>query len=472
MRLPVHYSAEHAGDLDDSRATVQMYALGDTIAAVATAAGEASLAVVRLSGPATAAILARVFRRPGGRPLPARQLRYGRLVDPASGEVVDEAMAVLLPGPATYTRETMGELHCHGGAVAPRRALAACLAAGARAAEPGELTLRAFLNGRLDLARAEAVLDVVQARTDAQMRLAQRGLAGRLTEPVRALRGRALDLLAQLTATIDFPDDDVPAADVEAPLAAALADLRSLRARAHQGLVLRRGARVAIVGRPNVGKSSLLNALLGSERAIVTPVPGTTRDTLEETANLDGLPVTLVDTAGLGPSDDPVERIGIARARAAARDADALLVVLDRSRPIEEQDRSVLAMAAGGRAVVALNKADLAAAIGAAELADAGLPTVAVSATRGQGLAPLQAALLAAVGAGPAAGDEVVPANARHEAALAAAEEALTAASRAHHADAVAAALAAAVEELGAITGESASDELLETIFSRFCIGK
>jgi tRNA modification GTPase len=445
-----------------------MYALGDTIAAIATAPGEAGIAVVRLSGPATAEILARVFRRPGRRRLIARQLSYGHLVDPASGEVVDEIMAVRLPGPRTYTRETMGELHCHGGAVAPSRALAACLAAGARPAEPGELTLRAFVNGRLDLARAEAVLDLVKARTDAQMRLALRGLGGQLSAEVRALRARALDLLAHLTAAIDFPDDEVPAASVEPGLDALLAELSALRSRAHEGVVLRQGARVAIVGRPNVGKSSLLNALVGSARAIVTAVPGTTRDTVEETASLDGFPLTLVDTAGLRAADDEVERLGVERARAAAADADALLVVLDRSQPLTADDRAVLALADGRPAVVALNKADLPAALEPPP----GRPALPISATAGDGLPALRAALLAALGAGRVSADGLLPANARHEAALAAAAEALTAASQAHHADASAAALAAAVDHLGSITGESASDDLLETIFSRFCIGK
>jgi tRNA modification GTPase len=448
-----------------------MYGTGDTIAAIATAPGESGVAVVRISGPVAREIAERVFRRTGGRGLSPGRLVYGRVVDPATGEPLDEAMACYLPGPRTYTREDTAELHCHGGLVAPRRVLAALLAAGARAAEPGEFTLRAFLNGRIDLAQAEAVLDVVQARTDAAMRLALGGVGGRLAARVRPIRQRALELLAQVSATIDFPDDDVPEAELRPALAALASELDTVLTDAGTGLLLRGGARVAIVGRPNVGKSSLLNALLGSERAIVTAMPGTTRDTVEEGVDLGGVPITLVDTAGMRAAGDEVERIGIERSRAAAEAAEALLVVLDRSAPLTAEDRAVLALAEGRRAVLVLNKADL--PLGLAVDGLPPLPRAAVSALHRDGLAELERALREALGGATIAADAALPTNARHHNHLQAAACAVKDLLETYPMpDVIAAGLAAIVDELDSITGESASDELLATIFSRFCIGK
>jgi tRNA modification GTPase len=449
-----------------------MYAAGDTIAAIATATGEAGIAIVRISGPAAAEIAGRVFQRPRRRAMVPGRLQPGRVVDPLTAEWLDEAMACHLPAPHTYTREPIVEIQCHGGLVAPRRVLFAVLAAGARLAEPGEMTLRAYLNGRIDLAQAEAILDAVQARSDAAHRLALQGLGGALSARVRPLRSAGLDLLAQVTATIDFPEDEVPEPDLAEPLERLIVDLTALCATADQGLLRRSGARVAIVGGPNVGKSSLLNALLGVDRAIVTPIPGTTRDTIEESTEIEGLPIVLVDTAGRRDPTDPVEQIGIARADKAQRAADLRLVVLDRSLPLEAGDRHLLALIAGERAVVVLNKADLPARVGHRDLSFGG-PAIDVSATRGDGLPALRRAIVAAVGGQPIADDELAPVNARQRAALVAARASLIEARYSYQTtDLLAARLAAAVEELGSITGESISDDLLATIFSRFCIGK
>jgi len=449
--------------------------LNDTIAAIATAAGPAGVAVIRISGAEAAVVLARCFRRPGGRAVRPRRLHYGRVVDPTTDEAIDEALACYLPPPHTYTREPVAELHCHGGAVAPRRVLSAALAAGARAAEPGEMTLRAFVNGRLDLAQAEAVLDVVQARTEAQMRLAQLGLGGALSASVGALRKRALDVLAQLTATIDFPEDEPSEADVAEPLRTLVEEIDRLLATADQGALLRAGARVAIVGPPNAGKSTLLNALLGRDRAIVAPTPGTTRDTLEDAVNLDGLPVVLVDTAGLRDSADPLERVGVDRARMAAEAADARLLVVDRSAPL---DARAIAALPRRPDLVALNKADLPRRLSGAELAlGVEVPIVEVSALTGEGLVELRRALVERVGwRAETAEGALVVANARHVGLLREARGHLEAALRAYYvdgpADAQAAAVAAAVDALGRITGENVTDELLAAVFSRFCIGK
>lgn len=450
----------------------------DTIAAIATAPGQAGLAVIRLSGPASAAVLGSMFRPTSRRPLAPRRLTHGWVIDPTSGERIDEALAVVMPGPRSFTGEDAAEVHCHGGSISPQRVLRAALAAGARLAAPGEFTLRAFLNGRLDLAQAEALLDVVQARTERAHRLALDGLAGRLSREIRALRAQLQEPRAHLEASIDFSEEDLPERDITPDLEAVLRRVRELLEQAQQGIVYRQGARVALVGRPNVGKSSLLNALLRTERAIVTEIPGTTRDTVEETANLGGIPFWLIDTAGLRNATDPVEQLGVARSRAALETADLVLLVLDSSAPLDHEDRALITQTASRSLVVALNKVDLQ----PPRLCPADLrpllpnaPCVPVSALRGDGLAELERELCRAVLGGAPLADPAA-ANPRHVEALRRAEAALEAALRARAdglpADIQASEVAAAVHALGEITGENATEDLLEAIFSRFCIGK
>jgi tRNA modification GTPase len=333
------------------------------------------------------------------------------------------------------------------------------------------------LNGRIDLAQAEATLDLVQARTERAHRLALDGLAGRLSERICRLRAELLAPRAYLEANIDFAEDDVPPEDVGPALATALKQVEELLAEARQGLVYRQGVRTAIVGRPNVGKSSLLNALLRAERAIVTELPGTTRDTVEETASLQGIPFWLIDTAGLRQTSDPVEQIGVARSRTALESADLILLVLDASLPLQAEDRTLLAELSGRPVVLALNKSDLPARLdlpaARSLLLDASV--VSVSALRGDGLAELEA-LLADRALGGLALAEPGVTNPRHQEALRRAQGALQAALEALAAglpsDVLAAEVATAVIALGEITGENATEDLLDTIFSRFCIGK
>ena len=318
----------------------------ETIAAIATPPGPGGVGVIRVSGPRAFAIGAALFRpaRPsatdGGEPL-SHLLVYGHIVDPASGELVDETLTVFMRAPRTYTREDVVEIQAHGSPLTLRRILALALAAGARMARPGEMTLRAFLNGRVDLAQAEAVMDLVNAGSEAARRLALRQLQGELSARTAAIRAAALGALVRIEASIDFPEEEVPPPDPEelrALLTEAADGTARLLAGVERGRVEREGLRVALVGRPNVGKSSLLNMLLGMERAIVTPVAGTTRDTIEETARLRDIALHLVDTAGLTPSDDPIERLGVERSRAAAREAGALVFVLDGSEPLAPLD--------------------------------------------------------------------------------------------------------------------------------------
>jgi tRNA modification GTPase len=442
----------------------------DTIAAPATAPGEAGIAVVRISGPDATGAVAAIFDRR----LRDRRVVLGRVRDPATGEVVDEALGILMRGPRSFTREDVVELHCHGGAVVTARVMRLLLAQGVRSAEPGEFTLRAFLNGRIDLAQAEAVLDVIRARTDAAHRVAVEGLRGRLSGAVSEIRAALLGALAYLVARIDFPDDDVPAEDIGPALMQARARTDALLAGAAAGRLYRDGARVVLVGPPNAGKSSLLNRLLREERAIVTPVAGTTRDTLEEAVNIGGVPIVLTDTAGMSEAPEPIESLGMERTRRAAAAADAVLLVFDRSAPLPCTVGELVALAEGRPALAALNKCDLPAAVTPADLP---VPAYEVSATRGDGLTALEAGLSSLlVGGSASSGQAVLVANARHAEALRQASERLRAAQDALESglpeDFISIDLRGALDALGRITGETAGEDLLDEIFRRFCIGK
>lgn len=492
-----------------------MFSLDDTIVAVSTPVGEGGIGIVRLSGPQAPWILGRLFvaGRPkdwqaegsaaasslaSGRAFQPFRLHYGHIVDPAGGEVIDEVLAVHMPAPRTYTRQDVVEINAHGGVVAVRRILGLCLALGARLAERGEFTLRAFLNGRLDLAQAEAVLDVVRAKTDRALQTAMGQLAGHLSGQVGPVRDRLLHCLAHLEASIDFEDEMSGLdRDVAADLDAAAADLESILAGAGRGIIYRHGVRVAIIGRPNVGKSSLLNRLLRTSRAIVTDVPGTTRDTLEETLNLQGVPIVVVDTAGIAASDDPVGRLGVERSREALAQSDMALLVLDASEPPAIADYDIAALVGTKPAIAVLNKIDLLATpdpqhaaqgVEGAALAERAMrlytawsldnwPMVPISTLTGEGLETLEKAIVDIVLSGQAAAADVpLVSNPRHEDVLRRVLGQVHAARETWQAglpaDLIAIDLAAAVQALGEITGHTAGEELLATIFNDFCIGK
>lgn len=442
----------------------------DTIVAIATAAGEAGIGVVRLSGPDSLAVARRLFRPSAGAcSYDSHHLYHGHVVDGA--ESVDEVLLAYMRGPRSYTAEDVIEIHGHGGPVPLERILHLAIAGGARLANPGEFTLRAFVNGRLDLAQAEAVADVIQARSDASLRLAVNQLSGRLSRAVDEARQTILGVMAQLEANIDFSEDDVP----PAASAALLAELslaedalgRLLRA-SDEGILYRRGARVAIAGRPNAGKSSLLNALLRTNRAIVTPIAGTTRDTIEESISLRGLPLVLVDTAGITHTADPVEAIGVERSREAIDQADLVLFVYDAAAGWTDADQALLT---GDKPVLlAANKRDL---------LDGRRPdrpeAIAISATTGEGLPELEERLRQVL-APRAAVDDILVNNLRHKTLLEDAaghvRDAIASIGAQRPADFVSIDLRAALIALGAITGTDVSESLLDEIFSRFCIGK
>ena len=454
-----------------------MYSLDDTIAAISTPLGEGGIGIVRLSGEKALPILRQLFRGvKGDGVLEPRRLTYGHIVDPASGEVIDEVLASYMRAPYTYTRQDVVEINAHGGIVPLRRILELTLRHGARLASPGEFTVRAFLNGRLDLAQAEAVLDIVQAKTEAGLRVAVDQLEGRLSQEVRATRARLVNLLAYLEASIDFPEDEVPLQDIAPVLEQVRAQIKQLLAHADQGIIYRQGVRAAIVGRPNVGKSTLLNALLRTERAIVTPIPGTTRDTLEETMNLRGIPLVLVDTAGIAATEDLIERLGVERSQEALRRADLALLVVDGSEPLTGADGEIAGLVGQRPAILVINKNDLPQVVAELDLLpDA--PRVRLSALTGEGLETLEEAMVEAVLSGRVvASDEPLISNPRHKALLQRALEHLTSAQEAHGqempADFIAIDLTAAVNALGEITGETVSEDLLEAIFSNFCVGK
>ncbi|HSJ57022.1 MAG TPA: tRNA uridine-5-carboxymethylaminomethyl(34) synthesis GTPase MnmE [Anaerolineae bacterium] len=457
--------------------------MDDTIVAISTPVGEGGIGIVRLTGPDAKQALCRLFvpageERPGTCEFAPRTLRYGHVVEPATGERVDEVLATWMPAPHTYTRQDVVEINAHGGIVPLRRILALCLRLGARLAEPGEFTARAFLNGRLDLAQAEAVLDVVRAKTEVGLRAAVDQLGGHLSRRIAAVRTTLLEVLAYLEATIDFVEDEIPAQEIEPDLVQAAAALRDLLAEADRGIIYRHGVRTAIVGRPNVGKSSLLNRLLRANRAIVTDVPGTTRDTLEETLNLHGVPIVLVDTAGITDrAAGVVERLGIERSRAALAEADLALLVVEAGSQPTEADRAIAGLVGDKPAILVLNKIDLNGGVdpGAAGVLDA--PSVALSALTGEGLADLERSIVELVFAGQVtAGETPAVTNPRHKEALNRALQAVEEALAAHRGDQlpdlVAIDLSAAVQILGEITGQTASDELVDLIFARFCVGK
>ncbi|MBV8694470.1 MAG: tRNA uridine-5-carboxymethylaminomethyl(34) synthesis GTPase MnmE [Chloroflexi bacterium] len=471
----------------------------DTIAAIATPLGMSGIGVIRVSGADAFALVLPLLRRPKGQtelPL-SHLLTYGQIVDTTSQEVLDEVLVAFMCAPHTYTREDVVEIQGHGGPLILRRILQTVLAQGARMANPGEFTLRAFLNGRLDLTQAEAVMDLIGAQTEAGQRLALQQLRGYLSQQIQRARCTVLKVIVRIEASIDFPEEDVPTPHEQELLPLlyeAQQQLQTLLAGYRQGKLYRQGLRTAIIGRPNVGKSSLLNALLRAERAIVTPIAGTTRDTIEEVANLRGVPLYLIDTAGIMPTDDPLERVGVERSRAAAESADVVLLVFDGSEHLTTQDRSIchelkvmgfgshsenVTHQVGRPMIVVINKSDREQHIEKEAVSDIWpyAPFVTISTFTGAGLSDLEEALAELVLAGKTVSStSVLLTNARHEEALQRTAEHLRASlvslNQQLPLDFVSIDLRAAYDALGEVTGETASDALLDSIFSEFCIGK
>lgn len=459
--------------------------LEDTIAAIATPLGESGIGIVRISGEKAIELARKVF-------IPAKKkewwrdsgyrLVYGHVVDPETNEVIDEVLLGLMRGPHSFTREDVVELNCHGGVAPLRKTLETVLRHGARLAEPGEFSRRAFLNGRIDLAQAEAICDLVRARTDAQLKLAVSQLKGKLSEKIMFLQDQITDLLAMCEAVIDFPEDveETPRSVLEDSLSGLIKEVDSLITSAGQGKIYREGAFVVIAGRPNVGKSSLLNTLLRERRAIVTEIPGTTRDVIEEVVNIKGVPVRLADTAGLRSTTNPVEIIGVEKAKELLDLADLVLVLIDATAGLTGEDREILAQVESKNAVYLVNKVDL---TGGEEVKEqlremaGGRPVLKISALTGEGIEALEEAIFEQVIGAPAiAADALLVNNIRHKNALEKARRCLAEALEGVRAglpeDLLAIDLREAWEALGEITGSTVAEDIIDRIFANFCIGK
>jgi len=451
----------------------------ETIVAPATAMGEGGVGIIRLSGNAAERTLSRLFRptRPVSR-FKSHRLYHGRIYD--NDQVfLDEVMAVVMRQPHSYTREDVVEIHCHGGTMVLRRILDLLVDSGLRLARPGEFTLRAFLNGRIDLAEAEGVIDLIRARSESACSVALQQMEGGLSRAIYRFRDGIMNLLAEIEAQVDFPDEDLDFQDQGRILQAGqvlMAEMDALLATFDSGRVLREGLSILILGRPNVGKSSLLNALLGESRAIVTTVPGTTRDTLEESFVLGGIPLRIVDTAGVRITDDPVEAEGVRRARARIPSADLILLVVDGSLALTEEDHGVLSACYGRNLLLVVNKGDLE----QTPLTDdfAALPQVRLSAHTGEGLELLRDTVVSrflcnSSGEGR---ESILLSDRRHREALVRARGALgnfsAAVERQAPGELLSVDLREALQSLGEITGETTPEAILEMIFSKFCIGK
>ncbi len=446
----------------------------DTICAQATPAGEGGIAIIRISGEQAASVIARVFVPKNRKALAPRMLTFGNIVD--GGTTLDEAMAVFMPAPHTYTREDVAEIHCHGSDALVRRILMLLLSSGCRMAEPGEFTYRACSGGRIDLAQAEAVMRMIRSRSERAMQSAVRQMEGGVSGFVRTAREEIVSLLALLSASTDFPDEveeTETAAQIRAECARIAAHLRaSCDPRA--GRIEDEGLRVVLCGRPNAGKSSLMNALLGGERAIVTDIPGTTRDTLTESLQIGGVRVLLTDTAGLRDTDDAVERIGVTRARKALAEADVRVLIVDASAPLTGDDAAALEGTQPD--VIVLSKNDLPQTVAPADAAELypSVPCVSVCAPRGEGLDELCA--LIGTFAPADASETAALSQARHveaaRRACASLDDACAAIDDGMPLDICAVDLSAALDALGEITGETMNERVIDEVFARFCVGK
>ncbi|AQW21163.1 tRNA modification GTPase [Lentilactobacillus curieae] len=456
----------------------------DTIAAISTPPGEGGISIIRVSGEEALNVAEKLYRGKDISKVASNTINYGHIIDPESGEEVDEVMLSVMKAPRTYTMEDIIEINCHGGIVATNRILQLVLSNGARMAEPGEFTKRAFLNGRIDLSQSEAVMDLIEAKTDQSMKAAISQLDGNLSHLIRNLRQDILDVLAQVEVNIDYPEYD----DVETMTSRLLRDkavdvharIDQLLKTAKQGKILRDGLATSIIGRPNVGKSSLLNHLLHEDKAIVTDIPGTTRDVLEEYVNVRGVPLKLIDTAGIRDTEDKVEKIGVDRSRKAIDSADLVLLVINASEPLTGEDRELIEKTSGKQRIVVLNKTDLPIKLDLEELKrlTGGKNMISTSAIEANGLQELEeliAKMFFEEGIENSQNNVMVT-NARHIGLLNQANQSLNSVinglDQGMPVDLVQIDMTHCWDLLGEITGDSYQDELIDQLFTQFCLGK
>ncbi len=455
----------------------------ETIVAIATPPGEGGIGVLRISGEKAEMLLGQVFVSHRGKKPEPRQMTYGHLVEDLEKKtIIDEAMAVYFPAPFTYTREDVVEIQCHGSMISLKKTMALLVQKGARLAEPGEFTKRAFLNGRLDLSQAEAVMDLVQAKTPMGFQMAVNQLKGSTSVAIQRLRQALQNLLVQILVNIEYPEEDVEVITYPmlfGEVEKIREEIQKLLDTAERGRILKEGLRVAILGKPNVGKSSLMNALLGEDRAIVTPIPGTTRDTIEEWVNIRNIPLRITDTAGIREAIDEVERIGINRAKETLWQSDLALLILDGSQDLAQEDEEIMGLLKDHSTLVILNKRDLGEAVNHQQVAHhlPGARILEMVITEGMGLSQLEETLEDMVVQGHAvAGEELVITKVRHQKHLAVAlescKDACRAIERKDPLDFVEVDLKNAHQALGDILGITVKEDIIEEVFRRFCLGK
>ena len=454
----------------------------DTIAAIATAYGEGGIGIIRISGENSRSILEKLFVPASGKAIKSRMLTYGNIIDPASRDMIDEVMAVYMKGPGTYTAEDVAEIDCHGSVISLKKILELVLQNGARMAEPGEFTKRAFLNGRLDLSQAEAVIDIIKAKTDKSFDVAVSQLEGKLSKKVEAIRKMILDVLVEVTVNIDYPDEDIEYItyeNLEKNLSQIGDMIENILSTASAGRLVRDGIKVAIIGKPNVGKSSLMNELLGESRTIVTEIPGTTRDTIEEAVDIRGIPVYLIDTAGIRTTEDVVEKIGIERSKKAFNEADFIIFIIDGSDDLTEEDIEIINTVGDRKCLLLINKKDLGVSVDP-DLLGAKLPrahVIQTSLKEGAGVEEVKDHIEQLVYGGEISQKEsVLVTNVRHkellEKSLGSLRDALDMTRAGEALEIIEVDVNDAYGQLGEIIGETVSDDVLNEVFSRFCLGK
>uniref|UniRef100_UPI0030B97B32 tRNA uridine-5-carboxymethylaminomethyl(34) synthesis GTPase MnmE n=1 Tax=unclassified Candidatus Frackibacter TaxID=2648818 RepID=UPI0030B97B32 len=459
----------------------------DTIAAISTAIGEGGIGIVRVSGPEAISTINKIFKGYGQTDKDLNEVdtytaHYGHIINPKDEQIIDEVICLVMKATKTYTKEDVVEIDCHGGSIPLQKILDLVLKNGARLAEPGEFTKRAFLNGRIDLSQAEAVMDVINSKTEAGLEAAMDQLEGGLSSQIEEIKHKLLGLLAHLEASIDFPEDEIEdfnSDEIDSRVEEIIEQIEGLLATSKRGRIIKEGIRTAIIGKPNVGKSSLLNALLRENRAIVTDVPGTTRDVIEEVINIDGIPLKIMDTAGIRETEDEVEKIGVERSEKFLKQADLVLLVLDAHRGITEEDRRIINLVDEKETVVVVNKTDLESNLNLGELKKKfeNVQVVETSAVEGIGISELEDLISEMVFAGEVkANEQTLITNLRHKEALEAAYDSILnvkeTVKQGLPADFVTIDLKTTLEELGKITGDTLGEDIIDRIFADFCLGK
>lgn len=455
----------------------------DTIAAIATVLGEGGISIIRVSGEKSLDIVRNIFRDKNGRALEDIKpytMKYGFIIEKETGDVLDEVLISFMKGPRSFTAEDTVEINCHGGVIATKKILEEVIKSGARVAEPGEFTKRAFLNGRIDLSQAEAVIDIIRAKTELSMKSAVQQSEGRVSREINKIRGKLLEIIAHIEATVDYPEDDLEemtAEKVSTRLNTVIDEVNEILSTADEGKIIREGLNTVIVGKPNVGKSSLLNSLLMEKRAIVTEIPGTTRDVIEEYINIEGVPIKVIDTAGIRETEDVVEKIGVEKSKEKINEADLIILMLDLSRELDDEDREIIQYIKDKKYIILLNKTDLGGKIDRGDISTLNSQyIIETSAKTGQGLDKLKDCIKELFFKGEVKSKDLIITNTRHKEALIRAKEnciqAIDALKNTLAIDLASIDIRNAWSNLGEITGDTIEEDIIDKIFSEFCLGK